>query len=403
MCWVMPPASPATTSVSRIASSSEVLPWSTWPMIVTTGGRSTRSSSASSKTGSTSTSSAAWTISIFLSNSSASTWIASSESVCVSVAISPSVISFLIISGTGTPRYSATSLTVEPELTRIEVGRLHRGVVDRRDRLVVGAATAPAAARAALRLVGRAALLAAGGLRVDHDAAASARADVARRALAGARVARRAHALGRPGGGCAGAAARARGGCVRGGGAAAEAAAAAGACRGRCGGRFRGGAGGAAAAARRCGCARRGGRRRRAARRAWLRGAAPRRRGRGCFAGAGLRRGACCGGRSPLAPARAAERLQRERLLDRGRGGLGLDAGSLQLLQQLLAGEPVLLGDFVYALLAHRLTDSTSLGSFSASPPGSARRRARAIAPRRIGLLQAALVRARRASPARHR
>ena len=51
MCCVMPPASPATTSVSRIASSSEVLPWSTWPMIVTTGGRSTRSSSASSKTG----------------------------------------------------------------------------------------------------------------------------------------------------------------------------------------------------------------------------------------------------------------------------------------------------------------------------------------------------------------
>ena len=41
MCWVMPPASPAATSVSRIASSSDVLPWSTWPMIVTTGGRST--------------------------------------------------------------------------------------------------------------------------------------------------------------------------------------------------------------------------------------------------------------------------------------------------------------------------------------------------------------------------
>ena len=34
MCWVIPPASPAATSVSRIASSSEVLPWSTWPMIV---------------------------------------------------------------------------------------------------------------------------------------------------------------------------------------------------------------------------------------------------------------------------------------------------------------------------------------------------------------------------------
>ncbi len=44
---------------------------------------------------------------------------ASSERVWVSVAISPSDISFLITSGTGTPRYSATSLTVEPELTRI--------------------------------------------------------------------------------------------------------------------------------------------------------------------------------------------------------------------------------------------------------------------------------------------
>ena len=39
MCWVMPPASPAATSVWRMASSSDVLPWSTWPMIVTTGGR----------------------------------------------------------------------------------------------------------------------------------------------------------------------------------------------------------------------------------------------------------------------------------------------------------------------------------------------------------------------------
>ena len=51
MCCVIPPASPATTSVSRIASSSEVLPWSTWPMIVTTGGRGAELLSASSKTG----------------------------------------------------------------------------------------------------------------------------------------------------------------------------------------------------------------------------------------------------------------------------------------------------------------------------------------------------------------
>ena len=40
MCCVMPPASPAATSVSRMASSSDVFPWSTWPMIVMTGGRS---------------------------------------------------------------------------------------------------------------------------------------------------------------------------------------------------------------------------------------------------------------------------------------------------------------------------------------------------------------------------
>ena len=37
----MPPASCAATSVARRASSSEVLPWSTWPMMVTTGGRAT--------------------------------------------------------------------------------------------------------------------------------------------------------------------------------------------------------------------------------------------------------------------------------------------------------------------------------------------------------------------------
>ena len=44
MCWVIPPASPAATVVWRIASRSEVLPWSTWPMTVITGARGTRSS-----------------------------------------------------------------------------------------------------------------------------------------------------------------------------------------------------------------------------------------------------------------------------------------------------------------------------------------------------------------------
>jgi hypothetical protein len=38
-CCVMPPASPAATRDRRSASSSVVLPWSTCPTIVTTGGR----------------------------------------------------------------------------------------------------------------------------------------------------------------------------------------------------------------------------------------------------------------------------------------------------------------------------------------------------------------------------
>ena len=124
MCWVMPPASPAATSVSRIASSRLVLPWSTWPMIVTTGARSTRSSSASSNTGSAISSSSEWTISTSLLNSAASSSIVSSGSVVVSVLSSPSAISFLMISALETSRYSATCCTVEPELIRIAVGSI---------------------------------------------------------------------------------------------------------------------------------------------------------------------------------------------------------------------------------------------------------------------------------------
>jgi hypothetical protein len=57
-------------------------------------------------------------ISTCLLNSSARISTASSDSVCVSVAIWPSIMSFLMISGTGTPIDSAMSLTVEPELIR---------------------------------------------------------------------------------------------------------------------------------------------------------------------------------------------------------------------------------------------------------------------------------------------
>ena len=47
MACVMPPASPAATPVWRMASRSDVLPWSTWPMTVTTGGRGLRSAGSS--------------------------------------------------------------------------------------------------------------------------------------------------------------------------------------------------------------------------------------------------------------------------------------------------------------------------------------------------------------------
>ena len=48
MCWVMPPASWEATLDWRRASKSEVLPWSTWPITVTTGARGPRWASSSS-------------------------------------------------------------------------------------------------------------------------------------------------------------------------------------------------------------------------------------------------------------------------------------------------------------------------------------------------------------------
>ena len=118
MCCVIPPASVVTTDDSRIASSRVVLPWSTWPMIVTTGGRETRSASSSSKTTSSSSSSSSvcWTM-ISRSSSPAISSTASSVSDTVSVTISPSpIISVMILAGE-MPSFSARSLTVMPDGT----------------------------------------------------------------------------------------------------------------------------------------------------------------------------------------------------------------------------------------------------------------------------------------------
>ena len=96
MCWVIPPASPATTSVERMRSSRSVLPWSTWPITVTTGGRgrwsASSSSSSSSKyraSNSASCSSPGSTRRTSAPISAAKSSIMSSLSDCVAMTISP--------------------------------------------------------------------------------------------------------------------------------------------------------------------------------------------------------------------------------------------------------------------------------------------------------------------------
>jgi hypothetical protein len=54
----------------------------------------------------------------------------------------------------------------------------------------------------------------------------------------------------------------------------------------------------------------------------------------------------------------AADRPQRKRLVHRRRGGLCLDAGSVQPVEQLLAAEPLLLGYLMNALFCHQSSDS---------------------------------------------
>ena len=117
MCCVMPPASPETTLVSRIASSRLVLPWSTWPMIVTTGARGMRSSGASSNVSSALTSSAALVIVISRSSSAPIISTASFVSVCVMPTSSPRPIMIFWICAVEMPSAAARSLTVTPERT----------------------------------------------------------------------------------------------------------------------------------------------------------------------------------------------------------------------------------------------------------------------------------------------
>src|SRR5918995_4922938 len=118
MCWVMPPASPDWTFALRIRSRRLVLPWSTCPITVTTGGFSTRSSELSSGTTSAGAGSSTAPISTSTPSSSAMSSISSVERVWVSVFISPRPMRTLMIWVGGTPRASPRSLTVAPGSTR---------------------------------------------------------------------------------------------------------------------------------------------------------------------------------------------------------------------------------------------------------------------------------------------
>jgi hypothetical protein len=101
MCWVMPPASPSDHVGCRgCASSSDVLPWSTWPITtVTTGGRGTKSSSLSGESSKRMSSSVTSTnFSQVMPNSDATISAVSKSISWLIVAIVPSPINFMMTS-----------------------------------------------------------------------------------------------------------------------------------------------------------------------------------------------------------------------------------------------------------------------------------------------------------------
>ena len=112
VAWVMPPASPDATLVLRMRSSRLVLPWSTWPRMVTTGGRDFSSTRVRAEKRSSMISAADFASST-TSSMSYSIMISTARSVSMVlliVAIWPASISFLRISPALTPLFSESSL-----------------------------------------------------------------------------------------------------------------------------------------------------------------------------------------------------------------------------------------------------------------------------------------------------
>ena len=114
MCCVMPPASRSATRVVRIASSRLVLPWSTWPMTVTTGARVTTSPALVSPSSTCSSSSSKLRICTSAPNSRAIMVAVSVSSAELIVSMSRFISSFARTSFTRRSSLSARSFTVMP-------------------------------------------------------------------------------------------------------------------------------------------------------------------------------------------------------------------------------------------------------------------------------------------------
>jgi hypothetical protein len=122
MCCVMPPASPAATLVWRIASRSEVLPWSTWPITVTTGARGTLAAPAPSEVSRperVSSSSSSNETTAASTPTSLAIWTAvEASSVWLTVASTPRCMSSRWMSRARTPSFSESSLSVTPSVKK---------------------------------------------------------------------------------------------------------------------------------------------------------------------------------------------------------------------------------------------------------------------------------------------
>ena len=116
MCCVMPPASPSATFAERTTSNSVVLPWSTWPITVTTGARGTSDAGSSRVSAITSTSSGI-TARTSKPSGSATPRMRSRLSVWFFVDITSCSIRFRMISLTGTSITSANASTDIPSST----------------------------------------------------------------------------------------------------------------------------------------------------------------------------------------------------------------------------------------------------------------------------------------------